>query len=123
MGFAAGTGGPQSGYAWNFDWDEWAASAKTATHMRNAMGNDEIGPWQRIRYTGSRISYDQPGLTSTTLGLASIDGGSIGRAVSPATPLPATTSQSDATSPRTIRWLWILTSLVPEFRLGQDQGG
>ena len=115
-GFASGVGGPQSGYAWNFNWDEWAASAKTAADMRNAMGNDEVGPWKRIRYAGSRISNDQPGLTSTVLGIASVDGSSVGRALSSSSPLPATTSQSDTTSPKAIRWaVGQLTSLVPEF--------
>ena len=61
-GFAAGTGGPQSGYAWNFDWDEWRASAKDKPAVQAAMGNDEVGPWQRIKYFGSRISLDQAGL-------------------------------------------------------------
>ena len=55
-GFASGVAGPQSGYAWNFNWNEWRTSSKTAQDMRNAMGNDEVGPWKRIRYAGSRIS-------------------------------------------------------------------
>jgi hypothetical protein len=59
-GFASGVAGPQSGYAWMFDWDEWKASAaKTSADMQAAM--DTMGPWQRIRYPGSRISLDQPG--------------------------------------------------------------
>ena len=77
-GFAAGTGGPQSGYAWNFDWDEWLASAKDKPAVQAAMGNDEIGPWQRIKYFGSRISKDQPGLDSTTIGYANVDAGGSG---------------------------------------------
>ena len=44
-GFAAGTAGPESGYAWNFDWDEWLASAKDKPAVQAAMGNDKIGPW------------------------------------------------------------------------------
>jgi len=115
-GFAAGTAGPQSGYAWNFDWDEWQASGKTAADMRNAMGNDEIGPWQRIKYPGSRLSYDQAGLKSTVLGYANIDGSNVGFALSPSTPLPDTTSQTDSTSPKVIRWaVGQLTQYRPEY--------
>jgi len=111
-GFAAATGGPQSGYAWNFDWDEWQASAKTAADMRSAMGNDEVGPWNRIQYPGSRISKDQPGTVSTTLGFASVDGSTVGAAL----PLPATTSQTDNTSPKAIRWaVGQLTDSRPEY--------
>jgi len=77
-GFAAGTGGPESGYRWNFDWDEWRLSGKTAADMRAAMSNDEVGPWKRIQYAGDKISYDQPGLLSTVLGYASVDAGDAG---------------------------------------------
>ena len=112
-GFASGVGGPQSGYKWNFDWDEWQASGKTAADMRNAMGNDEVGPWKRIEYNGDRISYDQPGLDSTALGYASIDAGDAG---DPVSVLPATTSQTDTTSPKTIRWaVGQLTAFRPEY--------
>ena len=100
-GFASGVGGPQSGYAWNFDWDEWQASVKNAAAMQSAMGNDEIGPWQRIRYAGDRVSYDQAGLISTVLGYASVDAGNLGI---PASSLPPTVSQTDTTSPKVIRW-------------------
>ena len=121
-GFASGVGGPQSGYAWNFDWDEWQASGKTATDMQNAMQQNgaettqEIGPWQRIQYPGSRISKDQPGLISTVLGQASTDGGNSGYALSPSTPLPSTVSQTDNTSPKVIRWaVGQLTAFRPEY--------
>jgi uncharacterized repeat protein (TIGR01451 family) len=115
-GFAAGAAGPQSGYAWHFDWDEWQASGKTAADMRNAMGNDEIGPWQRIQYLGSRISKDQAGLDSTVLGYANIDGGSVGFALSPSTPLTPTVSQTDGASPKAIRWaVGQLTANRPEY--------
>ena len=46
--------------------------------MRAAMSDDEIGPWNRIKYEGSRISFDNPGLVSTELGIASIDGADVG---------------------------------------------
>ncbi len=115
-GFAAGTGGPQSGYAWNFDWDQWLASVKDKPAVQAAMGNSKIGPWQRIRYPGSRIAKDQPGLVSTTLGYANIDGSNVGFALSPATPLPATVSQTDGASPKAIRWaVGQLTAYRPEY--------
>ncbi len=95
-GFASGVAGPQSGYAWHFDWDQWQASGKTAADMRAAMANTKIGPWQRIKYPGSRISYDQPGLVSSVLGYANIDASNVGYAVSPSNPLPPNT--------KAIRW-------------------
>ena len=114
-GFAAGTGGPQSGYKWNFDWDEWATSAKDAPAMRNAMGNDEVGPWQRIKYPGSQISYDQPGLISTVLGYASVDGSNVGVDLTTGD-LPSTVSQTDGVSPKAIRWaVGQLTAYRPEY--------
>ncbi len=112
-GFASGVAGPESGYAWHFDWDEWQASGKTAADMRNAMGNDEIGPWRRIQYNGDRVSYDQPGLISSVLGYANIDAGNLGVPVST---LPTTVSQTDTTSPKAIRWaVGQLTAYRPEY--------
>ena len=114
-GFAAGTGGPQSGYAWNFNWDEWQTSAKDAAAMREAMSSNEIGPWQRIKYPGSRISYDQPGLTSTVLGYASVGADNVGVDLTTGD-LPPTVSQTDGTSPKAIRWaVGQLTAYRPEY--------
>ena len=107
-GFAAGTAGPQSGYAWYFDWDQWRTSGKTAADMRAAMANTKIGPWNRIKYPGSRISKDQAGLISTVLGYASVDGSNVGYAVSSGAPLPSNTNA--------IRWaVGQLTSMRPEY--------
>lgn len=113
-GFASGVAGPQSGYAWNFDWDEWNASnPKDAAAMKAAMGTDEIGPWQRIQYAGDRVSNDTPGDPSTVLGYASKDAGNLGIDVNA---LPATISQTDSTSPKVIRWaVGQLTQFRPEF--------
>ncbi len=112
-GFASGVAGPQSGYAWHFDWDQWQASGKTAADMRAAMANTKIGPWQRIQYPGSRVSYDQPGLISSVLGYASKDAGNLGVPVST---LPTTVSQTDTTSPKAIRWaVGQLTAYRPEY--------
>ncbi|MBW6467239.1 MAG: DUF11 domain-containing protein, partial [Brevefilum sp.] len=122
-GFASGVAGPESGYAWAFDWEEWRSSpvppystlpsSEYAIKMRNAMSDDSIGPWQRIQYPGSRVSYDQAGLKSTQLGIASIDAGNLG---TPVDQLPTTVSQTDNTSPKVIRWaVGQLTLNVPEY--------
>ncbi len=113
-GLANGVAGPQSGYAWDFDWDYWRSSAKDAAAMREA--SNQMGPWQRIRYDGSRISFDQAGSLSTVNGYASVDGSAVGFNLSPSTPLTSTVSQSDATSPKAIRWsIGQTTQYVPEY--------
>jgi len=107
-GFASGVAGPQSGYAWMFDWDEWRTSGKTAADMQAAMSTDEIGPWNRIRYGGDQVSFDQPGSLSTVIGYASKDAGNLGYNLSSATPLPANTNA--------IRWaVGQLTAFRPEY--------
>ena len=93
-GNANGVSGPQSGYAWQFDWEVWKATG----NMKDA--SNDIGPWKRTQYPGSMISYDQPGLKSTTLGIASIDASTIGYDLSPSHPLPSTVSQTDTASPK-----------------------
>ncbi|MBP8289307.1 MAG: DUF11 domain-containing protein, partial [Chromatiaceae bacterium] len=116
-GFAAGTAGPQSGYAWNFDWDEYVAGgANDAADILAAMSDDEVGPWQRLRYPGSRAALDNPGSASVALGIASTDASTLGTPVSSLSPLPLTQSQTDTTSPKTIRWaVGQLTNLIPEY--------
>jgi uncharacterized repeat protein (TIGR01451 family) len=118
-GFASGVAGPQSGYAWAFDWDEWRASAQNAAAMRAAMdAAGSVGPWQRIQYDGSRLSYDQPGLASTVIGYANRDASTVGRDLA-ANPLPVTDAaagQTDLTSPKAIRWaVGQLTAFRPEY--------
>ncbi len=112
-GFASGVAGPESGYAWAFDFDEWFASSRTAADMRAAMSNDSIGPWKRIQYPGSRVSFDQPGLLSTVIGYANKDASSLGATL----PLPETTDQlTEAGGPKAIRWaVGQLTAFRPEF--------
>lgn len=113
-GFASGVAGPESGYKWNFDWNAWQASGKTAADMRASMSNADAGPWNRIKYIGSRISKDQPGLISTVLGFANVDGSSVGAAL----PLPSTVSQTDTTSPKAVRFaVGQLTAFRPEYAL------
>ncbi|MBM4460398.1 MAG: DUF11 domain-containing protein, partial [Chloroflexi bacterium] len=113
-GLANVVAGPQSGYAWDFDWDYWRGSAKDAAAMREA--SNQMGPWQRIRYDGSRISFDQAGSLSTVNGYASVDGSTVGFNLSPSTPLTSTVSQGDTTSPKAIRWsIGQTTQYVPEY--------
>jgi len=81
--------GPQSGYAWEFDYAAFTnTSGTTAQKIQSSI---KIGPWQRIRYPGSQISQDQPGLISSSLGYAAIDASTMGYGLDPATPLPADT--------------------------------
>ncbi|MCH7229043.1 SdrD B-like domain-containing protein, partial [Haloferula sp. A504] len=75
-GLANAVAGPQSGYAWEFDYETYQSTAgSTADRMRSAI---RVGPWQRIKYPGSQISSDQPGLNSDTLGYAGIDASLMG---------------------------------------------
>ena len=121
-GFASGVGGPQSGYGWNFDWDEWAASPKTAADMRNAMGNDEVGPWKRIRYTGSRIASDQPGLPARRWASPRL---TAARWAVPSAPAPRCRPRprkATPPAPRPSAGLWASSPPGARVRLGEDQG-
>ena len=75
-GMGSGVAGPESGYAWHFDYTYWRANASDPARMRNASRN--VGPWKRIRYPGSMIAKDQAGLRSTALGLVGVDGAGVG---------------------------------------------
>ena len=58
-GFGSGVPGPESGYAWYFDWDEYVSlGAVPATDMQPAMSDDEIGPWKRIQEAAEE-AYDR----------------------------------------------------------------
>jgi uncharacterized repeat protein (TIGR01451 family) len=112
-GMASGVAGPQSGYQWSFNMTTCGAPSNpcsTSALMKSAI---ETGPWKRLQYPGSRVSLDQPGLISTVLGYANKDASTLGIAAST---LPATTSQSDGTSPNVIRWaVGQLTLNRPEY--------
>lgn len=113
-GFGSGVAGPESGYAWAFDWNEYIAQgASGASAMQAAMAPGRVGPWKRIKYPGSRVSLDQAGSISSVIGIASKDASNLGVA---ANTLPPTEDQFDATSPKTVRFsVGQLTSLVPEY--------
>jgi uncharacterized repeat protein (TIGR01451 family) len=75
-GLANVVAGPESGYAWEFDYSVYQNTVGTSTaKLRAAI---KIGPWNRIRYPGSQISSDQPGLISNVLGQAGVDASLMG---------------------------------------------
>jgi len=75
-GLGSAVAGPDSGYAWEFDLNAYDNTDGTATvKMQAAI---KLGPWQRIRYPGSQIAQDQPGLVSSVLGTAGIDASLMG---------------------------------------------
>jgi len=104
--------GPQSGYAWGFDLDTCPNGACGAAAMKSAF---QVGPWQRIRYAGSTVSADTPGLKSSVLGLVGADASTLGFDLTGGD-LPPTVSQTDATSPKVVRWsIGQLTLFRPEY--------
>ncbi|MFT5654505.1 MAG: putative repeat protein (TIGR01451 family), partial [Arenicella sp.] len=121
-GFASAVAGPESGYAWNFDWDEYVdLGANDPADMRAAMSNDDIGPWKRIKYFGSQVSLDTPydaddADFDVSKGLSSTDANDLGYTLSAANPLPVTTDQTDASSTKAVRWaVGQLTLDQPEY--------
>ncbi|MFU8896692.1 MAG: SdrD B-like domain-containing protein, partial [Gammaproteobacteria bacterium] len=69
--------GPDSGYAWEFDFATYESTTGTAAQKMQAA--IKIGPWKRVKYPGSQISQDQPGLVSSVLGQVGIDASLMGR--------------------------------------------
>jgi uncharacterized repeat protein (TIGR01451 family) len=86
-GLANVVAGPQSGYAWEFNYDTYLATSGTAAQKIQAA--IQIGPWRRIQYPGGQIASDQPGLISSALGYAAVDASTMGYDLNPANPLPA----------------------------------
>lgn len=86
-GLANAVAGPQSGYAWEFDYAAFQSTSGTTTQkMRAAI---KLGPWNRVQYPGSQISKDQPGTISNVLGQVGIDASLMGV---PSTSIPANTN-------------------------------
>ncbi|MEI6674443.1 MAG: SdrD B-like domain-containing protein, partial [Verrucomicrobiota bacterium] len=77
-GMACAVAGPQSGYAWAFDYAAYVAHGNNAAAVKSAI---EVGPWNRIKYPGSQVCKDQAGLLSTALGYAGIDASNLGYAM------------------------------------------
>ncbi|MFN8498612.1 MAG: SdrD B-like domain-containing protein [Anaerolineae bacterium] len=112
-GMAGGVAGPQSGYAWSFDKDYWDTHPSDPNRMKNSI---VVGPWKRIQYPGSGVSKDVPGYTNNSLGYWTAPAATLGVALNPSNPLPLTTSQTDTTSPKTVRWSLGETTLnKPEY--------
>ena len=112
-GMASAVAGPECGYAWSFDKTYWDSNPSDPSRMKHSV---TVGPWRRIKYEGSQSSKDTPGLRSTTTGYAAVDASAIGYDLSPANPLPATTSWTDNTSPKAVRIAWGNTELYhPEY--------
>ncbi len=87
-GMASAVAGPQSGYAWSFNYAAYVSGGSNSAAIPSAI---EVGPWQRIKYPGSMISKDQAGLLSTVIGYAGVDGSSVGYDLQAAGTLPSTT--------------------------------
>ncbi len=105
--------GPESGYAWGFNKTYWDANPTNPNRMRNSI---QVGPWKRLRYPGSEISRDTPGRLGTQLEVVGVDGSEYGVQVTPANPLPPTSSWTDNTSPKALRLSWGGLELYrPEF--------
>ncbi len=123
-GMANVVAGPQSGYAWSFNKPIYDACDPTPTITPDAncinQATQAMGPWQRIKYAGSQISDDPPGgspnppyVQPYTRGA---DASNVGFSLSPATPLTATTFQTDTLSPKAVRWAFgQLTYYQPEY--------
>jgi uncharacterized repeat protein (TIGR01451 family) len=113
-GLASPVAGPQSGYAWSFDLAEWRSKANDPRRMQKSI---KKGPWKRIRYEGSTVANDQPGLNSNTTGIATQNADTLGVELSPDTPLPPTLDWSDNSSPKAIRIAF------GELQLGHSEHG
>jgi uncharacterized repeat protein (TIGR01451 family) len=70
-GMASAVAGPQCGYAWSFNYDNYTGTGSIPSCI-------EVGPWNRIKYPGSQVSKDQAGLISTTIGYTGIDASGMG---------------------------------------------
>ncbi len=118
-GNASAVAGPQSGYAWDFSLADYKTCAGSATAAPTTAcidaATNQIGPWQRIRYPGSQIARDVPGDITAGTFAGGLDASNVGYALSPSTPLPATTGQANGT-PNAIRFAYgQLTLNSPEF--------
>lgn len=118
-GLANAVAGPQSGYAWGFNYAVYSACDPTPTTTPLAACVDtatqSFGPWQRIKYPGSLISNDPPGNNPPVQPYTSgADGSNVGFDLT-AGDLPQTTGQNNGT-PNAVRWaVGQLTLNVPQW--------
>jgi uncharacterized repeat protein (TIGR01451 family) len=104
-GLGSPVAGPQSGYQWQFVMSNPLASLPITSAVAGPFTYTiATGPFQRIRYPGSQISNDTPGNTSGAVFDTSKDASNVGFALSPSSPLPATTSWNDITSTKLVRF-------------------
>ena len=118
-GLANVVAGPQSGYAWEFDFAKYTACDPTPTATPTSacidQATQDIGPWQRIKYPGSQFSDDPPGGSPPPPPVDSdhysqpyargADASNSGFDLT-AGDLPQTVSQTDAGSPKAVRWAY-----------------
>lgn len=118
-GFANAVAGPQSGYAWGFDFATYAACDPTPTTTPLASCIDtatqNVGPWLRIKYSGSQFSDDPPGANPPVQPYTrGADASNSGFDLTTGD-LPMTTGQSNGT-PNAVRWAFgQLTYNTPEW--------
>ncbi len=96
-GMGSPVAGPESGYQWSF---------RITNTLQGGIPvySVETGPFRRIQYPGSQISNDTPGNTSGAVFDTSLDASTLGYALNPSNPLPPTTSYTDTTSPKLVRF-------------------
>ncbi len=75
-GMASPVAGPESGYAWSFNYAKYNGSTSSIPACI------EVGPWNRIQYPGSQVSFDLAGSASQVIGYAGIDASNLGLAAS-----------------------------------------
>ena len=101
-GLANVVAGPESGYAWDFnlaDWDLAGQPGVGDSGLTNAV--DQFGPWNRIMYPGSQVSFDVAGSQDgeADRGFAGVDGSTLGASF----PLSPTIDYTTANTPNAIR--------------------
>jgi fimbrial isopeptide formation D2 family protein/uncharacterized repeat protein (TIGR01451 family) len=86
-GMASAVAGPQSGYAWSFNFNTFTSTS--GSNDQKIRAGIEVGPWKRIQFPGSQVSKDTPGSLNNALGYAGVDASTIGHNFSSDGPLPA----------------------------------
>jgi hypothetical protein len=84
---ASAVAGPQSGYAWSFNFN--AFNSTSGTNDQKIRAGIEVGPWKRIQFPGSQVSKDTPGSLNNSLGYAGVDASTLGHNFASDGPLPA----------------------------------
>ncbi len=101
-GMASAVAGPQSGYAWSFNFNTFTSTS--GTNDQKIRAGIEVGPWKRIHFPGSQVSKDTPGSLNNALGYAGVDASTIGHNFSSDGPLPAGPPSGHAEKVNAIRF-------------------